>query len=243
MAVVTDDAPLPYEKARSTILNELYSANAELHADYIKLFAKEIEQFADFTARAVDAWLPMDGEPMGPERAYVTGLANLAIYLHIDSMKLFITGHTIAAGNVFRQVLETIALTLLCSSHQLRYLKDFIAGDYKTHRAIPDVMAHAQELRLKEDGLNALKQSQNWYHQYSHATQLTLAIPMVSGGEGGNFVGANFDPGKVEQYSKEMQGRLGLSRVFVSFMEAVKANVAKWPQIAHVSTISIVAEP
>jgi hypothetical protein len=50
---------------------------------------------------------------------------------------------------------------------------------------------------------------------------------MVSGGKG-NYVGANFDLGKIEQYRKEIDGRLGLSGVFVSFIEAVKANVASW---------------
>ena len=46
--------------------------------------------------------------------------------------------------------------------------------------------------------------------------------------EGALFVGAAFDQGKLEAYTKEANGRVNLASVFVSFVEAVKANVAKW---------------
>ena len=51
---------------------------------------------------------------------------------------------------------------------------------------------------------------------------------MISLSEGTLYLGASFDHGKFEAYTREVNGRVNLAEVFVSFIEAVKANVAKW---------------
>jgi hypothetical protein len=43
--------------------------------------------------------------------------------------------------------------------------------------------------------------------------------------EGALYVGCSFDEGKIEQYKKEMAGRVGLARVFPNFIEAVSHNL------------------
>jgi len=61
----------------------------------------------------------------------------------------------------------------------------------------------------------------------SHPTPLTIAT-IMSFSEGGAYVGASFDKEKIEGYKKEVNGRVGLARVFPNFVDGVMANVAKW---------------
>jgi len=42
------------------------------------------------------------------------------------------------------------------------------------------------------------------------------------------YLGATFDEGKLEQYAKELNGRVSLAMVFDNFIDGVKANVEKW---------------
>ena len=142
-------------------------------------------------------------------------------------MKLLLSGNTVASGNLFRQVLETIAVALLCSGKALGVLDRFVNDKYSTNDAIRDVLRNVDRLELKEDGVKALQNGQKFYHKYSHVTKLTIGVAESFAGEG-IYVGASFDEGKMDFYAKEVAGRLGLARVFNTFVAAVKANVAKW---------------
>jgi len=90
------------------------------------------------------------------------------------------------------------------------------------------VLRHDAKLSLKGDALEALKNSQEFYHKYSHVTKMTIATGMSFSEKGGLYVGASYDKGKVEAYSKEVKGRLSLAKVFPNFIDGVAANVAKW---------------
>lgn len=127
--------------------------------------------------------------------AYVAALVCAAFTLHILSFKLFLSGHIVAAGNVFRQVLESIALALLSAGKDLGILERFMEDRYSANDAVRDVLRQGQKLGLKEDGLQALKSSEDFYHKYSHLTRLTLAT-IISFSEDGTYVGASFDKGK-----------------------------------------------
>ncbi len=217
-----------FDQAREIIYKELTSDDSELRAEYLTLFEADVKTFADEMAHAVMAWRPLDANAKGDEkRAYVAALVCAAYTMHILSFKLFLSGHIVAAGNVFRQVLESIALALLCAGKGLGVLERFMEDRYSANDAVRDVLHHGKKLHLKEDGLQALKTSQEFYHKYSHITRLTLGA-ILSFSEEGTYVGASFDKGKIEAYRKEVTGRVGLAKVFTNFVEAVKANVAKW---------------
>jgi hypothetical protein len=217
-----------FDQARETIYKELTSNDSELRAEYLALFEADVKTFAEEMAHAVMAWRSLDAEVKGDEkRGYVAALVCAAYTMHILSFKLFLSGHIVAAGNVFRQVLESIALALLCAGKDLGVLERFMEDRYSANDAVRDVLRHGKKLQLKEDGLQALKSSQEFYHKYSHITRLTLAT-IISFSEDGTYIGASFDKGKIEAYRKEVNGRVGLAKVFTNFVEAVKANVAKW---------------
>ncbi len=210
------------------ILAEVTSDDSDVRAEYLKLFEADVKTFSDAMAQAFMKWRTLDAEVKHDEkRAHVSALVFTAITLHIHSLKLFLSGHAVAAGNLFRQVVESIALALVCSGKALGILEQFIEDKYSTNDAVRDVLRHSEKLALNEDGVKALKDAQDFYHKYSHPTRLTIATA-VSFSEGGLYVGAAFDKGKVEAYAKEVDGRVGLAKVFPNFVDGVAANVANW---------------
>jgi hypothetical protein len=215
------------QEAREIIHRELIFDDAEVRAESIKLFEADVNRFADVMSRAVLGWRAIDAMVLGDERrSYVSALVYAAFTLHIISFKLFLSGHMVAAGNQFRQVVETIALALLCSGKDLDVLEKFMEDKYSTNDAVRDVLRHATKLALKE-GLQALKSAQGFYHNYSHVTRLTLATT-ISSSENSSYVGASFDMGRLDAYRREVQGRLGFAQVFPNFVAAVKSNLAQW---------------
>ncbi len=91
-------------------------------------------------AEAIVSWRSLDSGAEDDARlAYVSALVLTAITLNVNSLKLFISGQQVAAGNLLRQGLEAIAVALLCSSKDLDVLPRFMAGKYSTNHAIRDV--------------------------------------------------------------------------------------------------------
>ena len=217
-----------FEEVRTKIFAEITTDDPEVRAEYLARFDTQAKEFSEVMARVMQAWLKEHGDTQGNEkRVQVFALVYMAIYLHIGSMKLFLSGNTVASGNLFRQTLETIALALLCSGKDLDFLDRFNKDQYSTNYAIRDVLRNVDRLGLKEDGMKALQDGQEFYHKYSHVTKLTIGVAESFAGED-IYVGASFDKGKLESYAKEVAGRLDLARVLNSFVAAVKANVAKW---------------
>ncbi len=217
------------DQARETIFKELTSNDSEVRGAYLKLFEGDAKEFAESMAQSFLKWREFDNNVKGDEkRANVSALIYAAITLHILSTKLFLSGQTVAAGNLFRQVIESVALALLCSGKDLDVLKRFMEDKYSSNDAVRDVLRHYEKLSLRGDALKVLEKSQEFYHKYSHVTKMTLAVVMSLSQKGGLYVGASFDEGKIDAYKKEMGGRVGLARVFANFVDAVIGNVAKW---------------
>lgn len=218
-----------FEDARKAIRTEITSDNAEVRAEFLKRFGPAVEKFSAAMARAFGNWRTLDAEIKGDEkRAYVSALVFTAVTLHIQSMKLFLSGHQVAAGNMSRQVVESIALALACSSKELNVLDRFIEGKYSTNDAVRDAMRHCDKLGVNKDAATTLSNTQDFYNKYSHPTHLTLAIGMSFSKAGLLYVGASFDEGKLDAYKKEIEARVSLAEVFPNFVDGVRANVAKW---------------
>ena len=217
-----------FEQARKTIHTELISDDSSVRDEYMKHFGAEVNEFADVMANVVLAWREIDSLVNGEEkRGYVSALAYAAFTLHLISFKVFLSGNLVAAGNLTRQVVETIALALLCADKSLDVLPRFMEDKYSTNDAVRDVLRHGKRLGLKEEGLQALKSAQNFYHKYSHVSRLTLAN-LISFSEEGTYVGAAFDNGKLEAYRKETDGRLSLAKVLPNLMQGLKAQLEAW---------------
>ena len=217
-----------FEEAREKILAELTSDDPDVRAEYLQLFEPSVKIFSSAMAQAYMKWCSFRTEAQDNEkRAPISALVFTAIRLHILSMELFLSGHLEAAGNLTRQVIEAMSLALVCSGKDQGIFEKFMEAKYSTNVAVRDVVRHAEKLGLNADAVKALRNTQNFYHKYSHLTPITVAIGMSFSG-GGLNIGATFDEGKVKAYTKEASLRVNLAKIFPNFVDGIMANVAKW---------------
>ena len=222
-------AETDYSEVLAIISAEVTGDSPEVRQNYLKHFSNQTEKFISAMSKAYIGWREFDSN-IGSDikKAHISALIYSAINNHIISLKLFLSGCTIAAGNLQRQVIESIALALLCSAANLDILDRYMDNKYSTNKAVRDVLRHYDKLNLNKDALQVLERSRDFYDEYSHPTQLTLAN-LISFSESGKlYLGATFDEGKLEQYAKEVNGRISLAMVFDNFIDGVRANVKKW---------------
>ena len=215
--------------AKTIIVHELTSDDSDVRSKFLEHFGNDIENFAEAMAKTLFNWRSLDDQIRGNKKqAYVSAWVYTAINLHIISTKLFLSGYIVPAGNLCRQVVETMALALLCSSKELNVLDRFIANQYSTNKAIDDLIRQAKKVGVNKNSAKILGQIQKFYHQYSHPNVLTI-IDGMSFSKQGLCVGTTFDNGKLQQgYAKEIQSRVNLAKVFNNFVDGIKFNVAKW---------------
>lgn len=218
----------PYEHTQSQILNELLSDDSEIRTKYSKLFQQDVKVFVQDMAQAFTKYRNLEGVvQLDVNKSYVQAMVYAAFSLNIVSLKLFLSGFIVAAGNMMRQVSESIALALLCSGKDIKVLERFIEGKYSSSNAVQDVLRNSKQLGLNNDALKQLKDLQKFYHKYSHPTLSTLAtLVSFSGIE--TYVGASFDENKIDIYRKEVKIRANLTKLFPEFIECVIFNIAKW---------------
>jgi hypothetical protein len=214
---------------RQAIMKAVTSEDSEARVRYLQHFGNDVEKFSEAMAKAFVNWRVLDDKVKTNERlGHVSALVFTAMTLHILSMKLFISGLQVASGNLFRQVVETMSLALLCSGKELDVLTRFMNQKYSTSEAVRDVNRQASKLGLNKDALTALSQAQKFYHNYSHPSMLTIATGVSFSQHGGLYIGASFDEGKLDTYAQEVTGRVSLAENFSNFIDGVKMNVSKW---------------
>ncbi len=212
------------EKARAEIARD----SRYVRLEYLKHFDNIASEFAATMGQAVVIWTELSAaDPDDERRMQVLALAHTAIALHVNSLKLLLSGNTIAAGNIFRQVVETIALTLLCSGKGMTYLERFKADEYSTSDSIRDVRRNAKQLGLNVAALTALERVQKFHSKYSHPSNLTIGIYRSFAGEGIYF-GTSFDHGKLVVYEREARQRLNLAKLYPNFLQVIQRNVSAW---------------
>jgi hypothetical protein len=216
------------DKVRANLYEEITRDRRNVRLEYLKHFDTIASEFATAMGQAVETWAELsDASPDDKRRMRVLALAYTAIALHVNSMKLLLSGNTIAAGNIFRQVVETIALTFLCSGKGMTYLDRFEADKYSTSDSLRDVRRNAKNLGLNAAALIALERVQKFHSKYSHPSKLTIGIYQSFAGEG-IYVGSSFDPGKLAVYEKETAQRLKLAKLYPNFLQVIQRNISAW---------------
>ena len=215
-------------EANAKILTEITTADLEVIRDFLKRYDTQVSQFSDLMAQTMIRWYELAAICEKHEKVgYVANIAYCAIMLHVQSMKLFLSGHIVAAGNLSRQVLEAIALALLCSGKTLSVLDRYVAGRYSTKNAVRDLQQNSKVLGLRKGALMTLAKAETFYHRFSHISILIVGAA-TSFSHDALYVGASFDEGKIKQYDSEIRNRLGLAKVFPNFIDAVLLNVDRW---------------
>ena len=111
------------EEATRKIETEVTRDDPEVRERFVSEFGKEIGDFVAVMANAQLRWFALDQRIWPDERlGHVSAFVYSALALHILSMKLLLSGHIVASGNLLRQVIESIAMALLCSGRELGVL-------------------------------------------------------------------------------------------------------------------------
>lgn len=215
-------------QAKNMIYAEITTSDPDVIHSYIDRYSTQANQFSELMARTMIDWYKLEeGVNKHDKVAFVANAAYCAIMLHVQSMKLFLSGHIVAAGNLSRQTVESIAMALLFSGKTLNALDRFIDDKYSTKNAVKDLQKHQKALGIRQDAITKLAEAEKFYNNLSHLSKITIAVA-TSFSQNALYVGASFDEAKINGYNTEIKNRLSLAKVFPSFILALSNNVSTW---------------
>jgi len=168
--------------------------------------------------------LDADDQP----RLEVLAILHTSISLQITSSKLFLCGHTVAAGALFRQVIEGVCLAFLCSAQSLPYLKRFEAGTYTANGAVADLKRNARSANVRPEAMKVTLDAYRFYHSFAHISRLTIAAGIDFSRGGTSQIGAYFDKDKLPEYAKEARSRAKFAGALPNAVVGIATNLAKW---------------
>lgn len=219
---------MQFDETREKILEELTSDHKEIIAAYLAHFEADLRRFAESMANSLLKWELLDSSiSTNEKRAYISALVYTTVTLHVVSMKLLVSGHTVAAGNLLWQVVETLCVALVCSGKDTGILDKFMEHKYSTKNAVRDAKRHSEKLGLNRDAVEQLAKLQTFYSNYSHPTLLTIALGMSFQTKAAYF-GGSFDEVKLDAYRKEVKVRVGLANDLPNLIDRVRKNIAEW---------------
>ena len=178
------------------------------------------------------------------QKAYVGGFIYLMCDNLLTSVKLFIMGYETPSGNLMRQVIESVALAILCSLkddikirkkrgklENIHFYTSFIENksEAKSHKAIQHLELNYQKLGIQKDAINALQKARKFFHNFSHPSQLSLATTISFEKPGKFFIGGSFDNGKMMEYKKELIHRINFCKILPNIIEGLIYKVNKLP--------------
>jgi hypothetical protein len=171
-------------------------------------------------------WLKIEDNEK--DRLRVLGVTFTALNLQLSSLKLFMSGHTVAAGSLFRQVIEGVSLGFLFSVRSLDFLARFEAGQYTANSAVWDLVRHARDVHFRKAAIKTLLDAYRFYHTYAHLSKLTIAATANFSLGGAPHLGSLYDQDKLPEYAKEVRGRVSFARVMPNAVYGICRNLATW---------------
>lgn len=110
----------------SEIVKTIFHDNKEIIDEFAKHFSSEILEFSEHYATAYKKYLELNrlvDKTENKQIAHVGAFTYLMLDSLLLSMKLFVLGYVIPSGNLMRQVVESVALTCLCSANDEIFIK------------------------------------------------------------------------------------------------------------------------
>ena len=139
------------------------------------------------------------------------------------------SGYTVASGVLFRQVLEGMSFAYLCSVKTLPFLDTFMKyPNYSTEKSVEQLCKRAIAAHVRRDALNTFTKAYDFYHRYAHPTKLTMSAGANFSMGGVPNIGPFFDPDKIEEYRKEVRGRIGFTKTLPGTITGLARNLSEW---------------
>jgi hypothetical protein len=227
---------------------ELFNENKEIIHSFENKFPKELLDFAENFSFAWKKYMELNRlleNSSNKQRGFVLGWVYLLLENLFTSTKLFIQGHSVPSGNLMRQVIEGIAMAILCSLdekieiYSQKKRKWVEANFYESFRKDkPDAITskalwyldkNKKKLNLKKEGLEILYKVRKHNHQYSHPSQLSLGATIWFGSPPKLFFGGGFDEEKIREYKIDLDIRTGLCKQLPAVIDWLIVKVKKLP--------------
>ena len=220
----------------SVVVNELFDPDESVRDQFRNRFSAEAIAFSEAIAPAF-ARFPKLSEDCRYciQTALVCGFIHGVLDDLVTSMKLLLTGKLAASGNLFRQAIEGICMSLMCSHQGTLSIgeKECIywamveahAQEVEAYIAAKQVVKNWDRLGLNLQGAEQLKATLTKYHQHSHAGILAMAYRMDLSPNGLIYIGGHFDEAKLDGYVAELHQRIELAKLAVQTIDAVWPNI------------------
>jgi hypothetical protein len=226
----------------TAVITEIFDDDEWVKNEFNKHFSAELLIFAEVLAKSfqeypkVQALAKDDDE----QALYVAAFTHGIFDDLITSTKLLVSGKLIPSGNLMRQALEGIAVTILCSSRTLLLIpkntkksRTSISVKYwerikeidtrvQSHKAVAHLELNRVQLQVNQYAIDELKRGIKTYHQFSHPSIISLVARVKeSETEIHQFIGGVFNDTMVPQYKSEIEQRTSLCRILPNLIELV----------------------
>lgn len=225
----------------SGVIAEAFDPDESVRREFQNSVAGDVLAFAEVFAPAFNRFLDFRKECEGSvQRALVGAFMHGVLDDCLTSVKLLLSGKLSASGNLARQGVEGICLTLLTAhpgtllfnKQECVYWRLVLEEDERTegNRAPYQVEANANRLGLSEGAAAQLMQNIKSHHAHSHAGRLAIAHRVGLAPGGMSYFGGHFDAEKLTGYHKELLQRVELCRWALEVMNQLIGNVSSLPK-------------
>ncbi|AJY03070.1 hypothetical protein SB768_25225 [Burkholderia sp. SIMBA_043] len=224
---------------RRALLND----DEAVRADFAAHLGPELDQLAAALAPCFE-WMDPITDAADRAGTQQTGLAAAFGLGVLDDLlvasKLLLSGKLAAAGNVMRQVIEGIAMALLCAADTPLVIARKKTGpemgcywerawtshhSVQAHHALKQLEWNAEQLGVARAAVERLALAKQHYNPFSHCGWATIASRVARDTVGQVYLGGHFDEAKLGLYRSEMQERIGLCSVLPQFLEYLHATL------------------
>lgn len=216
------------------VIKEIFDDDHWIKDEFTKYFSSEIMQFSEAFSESFKRFPQLDKLCSGDseQAAFVASFIFVIFDDLLVSMKLLIAGKMVASGNLMRQSIEGMAISILCSSSEpVKIKKDKLVNYWelvksqdkqvKAGNSIGHLELDCDKLCVSRDAFNKFQSAQSHYHQFSHPGFIGMAFRMDRGKSGSIYIGGNFDTAKLSAYKIEIEERTGLCRILPNMIDGL----------------------
>ncbi len=219
-----------YALTRDDLKKTLFSSNDEVRARFNEHFPEGIANFLDEADRAYSRLREFTKAVKADKRAAWAEFFLFSAFNSVmTSCHFLISGFMAPSGQLMRHYGEATAMALLCSHHSIDVLQrieqdpkkvsvDAAVGMVKKRR-------NAELLGINPEGWAVFQKITKWYDKLSHATVFSLQTQRMFDQPGIFILGGEFDPGKLDEYKKELGLRISAMHLLAELVGAIEENV------------------
>lgn len=187
---------------------------------FVQMFKKEINVFIELSFDLHLLLVNLD-KKYGKDikKGYSLAFMNNAFQNIICSMSVYILGYPVPSGNLMRQFIESISMTILVINPNSKYFRKFKekGTKYDVSKSPFIVRDNAERLHINESSWYTLLKRRQFFNLLSHPSAFALTY-IINFADGGGTIGTDFDLVKIKNYKKDMDERINAIKWFKEFI-------------------------